>query len=121
MLTDDELDNMRGAVIDALPVTGAIVRATPTADGLGGTSLVWAAVRSSVPMRLAPFDGAAFADVEFQGRASNSKRWNLTLPAGTDVRSDDRVSIDGRTFEVDSVAAPRTWELAVRVVVNEVL
>lgn len=120
MLSDDELDGMRVTVVEALPELGAVERATPAADDLGGVALTWATLDAHVPMRLAPLDGAAIAEEELAGRASNSKRWNVYLPAGTDIAPADRIVLDGRTFDVDSIAAPRSWELAVRVVVNEV-
>ncbi len=120
MLTDDELDSMRGTVVDALPVTGIIRRRTATADGLGGATATYTAIASHVPMRLAPLDGAAFAEGELAGRATNEKRWMLTLAADVDVRTTDRLELDGRVFEVDSIAARRSWELSTRVVVDEV-
>jgi len=42
------------------------------------------------------------------------------MPALTDVNETDRVVINGSTYEVTSVASPRTYEVSCRVGVNEV-
>lgn len=116
LLSAVELTAMRAVQSDTLPDTAVISRNTPTSDGMGGWTDAWAAV-GTVDGRLAPSGGGA--ESLMAERITDTDAWNITLPYGTDVTAKDRVSIDGRSFEVVTVL-PKSWETARRVVATEV-
>lgn len=119
MLTDDEITAMRATVDGALPETGVLVkRSTPAADGMGGSTLTWATV-ATVTCRISP---NTTREEELAGdRVTNTQRWLLTFPAGTDVRPADRIVAGARTFDVSSIRGARSFELARQVIAVEVL
>lgn len=120
MLTAAELDSMRADVNASLPDTCAVVRPSTTVDSTGAlvegvpTTVATVACRISPSIRV-PEEAIA------AGRVGNVTPWNLTLPAGTDVSAGDRISSDGRAFEVVADLAPRSFEVSVRVVCVEVV
>lgn len=119
MLTDDELAGMCATVNDSLPDVFEQQRATSTADGAGGRTEAWATI-ATLNGRLAP-EPMPTAPEPVQGaRPATVFRWQITLPAGTDVIARDRFVKDGRTFEVRGVGVARSWELAVLVQCTEI-
>ena len=110
-LGDAEVTAMRTTTAAALPDTCTISRDTPTADELGGETSVWAPVAVNVPCRYAP-DQIADGERERGGRIASTNGWRFTFAQGTDVRPPDQLVVGTRTFEVVSVDARRSWELA---------
>ena len=119
MLTVPELTAMRTTLDGSLPDLADISRSTPTSDGRGGTTLVWATV-ASVPCRVAP-DVAFAGESVVADRVTVTQRWTITLPAGTNVSARDRILIGARTFEVTFVRSARSYEVSCRVTGVEVL
>lgn len=118
MLTDEELAGMRVTLDLSLPDLAEVTRATSTSDGRGGRTMVWVTV-ASVPCRVAPDTTRAegtVADV-----VTNVQRWMLTMPSGTNVLPDDRISVGTRTFEVVAIRSARSFEVSCRVIGVEVL
>lgn len=119
MLTDDELVEMRATLDDSLPDLADITRATPTSDGRGGRSLVWAIV-ASVPCRVAPYARPSEEQIRTD-QVLTLQRWWLTFPQGTNVTPADRIVVGTRTFEVIDVLSTRSYEVSCRVLAAEVI
>jgi head-tail adaptor len=119
-LTDAEIDRMQ-AVGDAhLAGTAVIQRATAVSDSGGGGSISWANV-GTVSARFAPVVSQSSANEDVEGeRMTADVDEILTVPAHTDIRTEDRIVSDVRTFAVTNVRAPQTWEVNRRVEVTEV-
>lgn len=117
MLSDAELAEMRSVQALAQAGTAVITRRTLTSDGMGGFTETWAAA-GTVTCRVWPAQESG-AERLIADRITEADAWVLTLPYGTDVLADDRISADGRTFEVVA-PLPHTWETARRVVATEV-
>jgi head-tail adaptor len=117
MLSPAELASMRATLLASLPDTAQVQRTTRTSDGMGGTIDTWTTV-ATVACRVSPSNTTPTEQV-VAARVHDRVLWTLTLPAGTNVRSDDRVLVGSRTFEVLGVLAPRSYALATRVVAVE--
>jgi head-tail adaptor len=116
-LTDAEIDRMQ-AVGDAhLAGTAVIQRATAVSDSGGGGSISWANV-GTVAARFAPVPTRS-EDVE-GGRLSPDIDSIVTVPAHTDIRTEDRLTTASRTFAVTNVHDPQTWEVNRRLEASEV-
>lgn len=120
MLTTGELTAMRATVDTALPDTIEVQRATRTADGAGGLTEVWATI-ATVAGRISPALTPVHAELMIGERPAAIVRWLITVPAGTDVDTDDRLAAGARVFEVRNVAPARSWELAVIAHCTEIL
>lgn len=94
----------------ALTMTGTatIQRAMTSRNDYGGVAESWATA-ATVVCRIAP---ARAEDRPLSGKTIEGAAWTVTLPAGTDVRVDDRVVVGSRTFEVVTLLGGRTIETA---------
>lgn len=120
MISAGELAEMRTELDASLPDSCAIQRPTDASDGALGQTRTYGTV-ATLACRLAPRnfdrqDEQAIADRETAIRAQL-----ITFSAGADVRERDRIVAGGRTFEVQSIDGPRSWELSRRVQALEVL
>lgn len=115
MLTPDELAALREDVLATLPDTCAVQRVTLAAAG-GGQAETWNTV-TTVACRVAP-SGRSPQERAIAERLGNVSAWTLTLPALTDVRVGDRLTVGARTFAVAGVLA-RSNEIARRAVCSE--
>ena len=85
-----------------------------TSDGITQT---WAAVASDVPCQVWPIGSSAAEAVGAGATLRALSRWNVRVPALTDVTERDRITVTGpsypggRTFEVQQAQA-RTYEAA---------
>lgn len=118
MLSTADLDAMRTTLTESLPETAQVQRATRIDDGMGGFTETWMTV-ATVACRVGPRDITPTEQIVGE-RIQDRVLWTLTLPAGTSVLAADRIMVGSRTFEVVSVLAPRSYELATWVVVVEV-
>ncbi len=118
MLTAAELTAMRATQAEALPDSGTITRATLSSDGAGGQSESWG-TGSTVSCRLGRL-GQSGEERAIAERLTGVTPFVVTVPTGTDIRPEDRITIAGRTFEVAAVLATGAWETALRVAVTEV-
>ena len=109
-LTADELAAMRSTSTSALPDTCTISRATPTADALGGQSVVWANVTVGIACRFSP-DGITDGERDVAGAVRSTAGWRFTFAHNVDVRLVDRIVVGTRTFEVVALDAARSWQL----------
>lgn len=100
-------DFLRGLNESMMPDSAAIQRLTETASG-DGTSESWATV-ATVACRLSPNGSAATEALGAGLSVRSAANWRVALPAGTDVRSSDRLVINARTFEVAGVLGGRSY------------
>jgi head-tail adaptor len=96
MLSDADLEDMRATQAAALPESATITRFTFVSDGMGG-QIETPAVAGTPACRVGP--GKASERV-IAGRLTVVTVFPVTFPAGTDVRSSDRITVGTRTFEV---------------------
>jgi len=118
LLTELELIAMRSMQAQGLPETVIIQRCSLESDGAGGSVETWTEA-GSVGGRIGLI-GKSEQERMIAERLGISQGYMVTLPAGTDIGEQDRLTIDGRTFEVVGVVRG-SWETARRAVCKEVL
>jgi|ERR1035437_1394745 hypothetical protein len=96
-------------LLDLLPQTATILRATYAPDGFGGRTPTWSAV-ATVPCRLG---AAAFreSDKDVDERFRNMQLFRVSFVVGTDVRITDRIEVDGLLLSVEGVHFPKSIEI----------
>lgn len=119
MLSTADLAALRAEFNQSLPDTAQVQRVTRQSDGAGGSTETWTTI-ATVACRVSPM-GNLPVERAIADRLTGVQFWAVTLPAATDITAADRIVSGGRTFEVVGVLAPRTWELARRVVCTEAL
>lgn len=104
----------------ALPDTTDILREAIVSDGRGGEVVTWTTVATS---RCAlDVSGQAGTGEYVVGSVETvDLPYVVTLPYGTDVTTDDRFLIDGRTFEISTVRSGEGYEIAVTALCREVV
>ena len=110
MLTAAELAGMRETVAGVRMETASVLRNTPASDGAGGETEAWAQV-GAFPcelVRLGQGNEAVEAD-----KIASLTHWELRFAVGTDVRVRDRISVSGRTYEVNDLDTGKTFALGV--------
>lgn len=116
-LTDPELTRMQTVTERYLPDTAVIQGGTLVSDGGGGYTGTFGN-RGTVPARIAPLGGMG-AEGQIGGRISAEADVLITLPADTDVTTDDRIVIGDSTYDVVMIRT-RSWETTRRVECKEV-
>lgn len=108
-----DLTWMRSVQEQAMPGTAIIQRGTVTNDGMGGGSVAWNAVGTAIA-RLYSQNSRAIAEAVSGAELISETRWYVTMPYGTQVRADDRLSIGGRRWHITEVNNSQDWKTAVR-------
>lgn len=111
MIGTAELAAMRAAQALTLTQTATILRVTEASDGAGGQTRTWASAGTAA-CRVAAAQTNQAQLTQFAARLGESVGWRVTLDAGTDVRSADRLQVGTRQFEVLGVMAAWTYETA---------
>ena len=109
MVTAGELAAMQATQALTLIESCAIVRRTLASDGAGGQTVTEAS--TATVCRLAASTNMP-ADRLVAGSVTEQTLWRITLPAGTDVRKQDAITIGSRTFEVMGLYGPHTLTTA---------
>ena len=109
-LPSDDAARLATDLLDVLPDTATIMRATSTPDGVGNRTLTWATLATS-PCRLDADPKMTGAEKVVAERFRNTQIWELCFPAGTDVQITDRVEVFGLLLSVESIVAPRSIEI----------
>lgn len=97
-----------------------IVREVPGADAYGGQSQAPQQVGNDIPCEVYP-QVQALRPLEVVGSQIEVRMiWNVALPVGTDVQVGDKLTINstGQETTVQSVLAPESLELELRVAVS---
>lgn len=115
LLTDAERAVIQGALEAAMPSRAAISRRSSTRNAAGGRDNTLAPVSAlqNVPCHVHPDSRATAGEVEQAGRLVGPERFRMMFPAGTDIRGEDVVAVDGVAYEIVQVDAPRSWALEV--------
>ena len=116
MLSSVDLVQMRADLAAAWPDTATISRVTRSADGAGGSTMVWTDDATTVLCRLAPLSSD---ERVLAAKMAEIYDYTGNFPYAADLEPHDRVKIGTRTFEVISVAAG-SWELLVRALLKEI-
>jgi len=111
VLTAAQLADMRAMASEALPDTCSILTPTRTPDGMGSESSSWAVSASAVPCRMAPSGLGSNVELERAARVTAVERWTLTLAWDQELTKLDRISYDGKTFEVEDIAADMSYQI----------
>lgn len=115
MLRASDLERMRLTVADSLPETATVLARTLASDGAGDYAHTWVA-GTSYPARLAPLRGE---ELERGTRIGEESDWQITLPAGAEVSTDDRLAIGGGTYAITRLDTTRSYELSTRLIARE--
>lgn len=91
----------------AHPSSAQIQRATNTSDGAGGRTRAFSTV-TTVMCRVTPQGGA---EGERSDRMRDKEAYKVAFAAGTDIRIDDRIVVDGLTLSVEERKAPASVEI----------
>lgn len=103
---------MRDESALALPDACVVQARALTSDGQGGRTETWATAVTTT-CRVSP----SVRQTEEVTRADGTKavaEWTVTLPYATSVSSTSRLVVNGVTYEVVGLRAPRSWELTRR-------
>lgn len=103
----------------ALAGTAVIYTRTWTADTRGGGSVAYTA-SGTAACAIAPQTPPQDAEPTTGSRITPESDWIVTLPASQAITPEARLAIDGTTYEVTALHAPRTYEVARRVEVSVV-
>lgn len=118
-LSNAELTAMRSELEAlALPGTAVLYSSSYGTVGGGGGTLTWTA-SATVACALAPRSAREIPEPVDGSRITPDVDRYVTLPAETTITTEYRVEIDGTTFEVTDVQAPRSYEVARRISVSE--
>jgi len=118
LLSTNDLTRMRAILNRTLPDTATIERDTLGSDGSGGQTVTSTATTGPFACRVAMPSGR---EEVIAGRLDAVGIWTITLPAGTDVKAQDRILVGSRTFEVTIPLRPRSWQISCRVLCTETL
>lgn len=88
-------------------------------DQFGKETKEWIGVRNAVKCNKAPLETSRLGENEIQGRIWAKGTWFITVPIGTNVKTSDRIVIDGNALYVDAVLAPRSYSVVMRLVCVE--
>lgn len=126
MLDQAEIDEMRATIEEHKQDTVRIVTITNVRDATGGTSQ-GEVLGEPIGARFAPLGEAGTqGEIEVAGRLGMVEPWVVTLPARLAISERDRLRLiraeDGATVDVEvaRVPTPRSEELAVRVLAQEI-
>lgn len=114
LLAANDLVWMRAQQERIQPGTAVISRATLNSDGMGGNTETWGAI-GTVTARLYPMAQRSDREMVTGGQIVSKSRWFVTMPNGTDVQPTDRVTMEGRTFEVTFINNDESFMTALRV------
>lgn len=100
-----------------LPDSCNILTATLAADGYGGMTETWGTAYAGVYCRLDPLTGKEAAGGDAL-RAFNT--FQLTLPYNATITTDNRVEVNGGTFNVVTVDPEKSWKVCKRAKVERI-
>lgn len=117
MLSASDLARVRAVQALTFDLTATVSHPNYTDDGAGGR-LPAAPTTFTVPCRRASHrstEGETIVAERVQGR----ELWDITFPAGTDIRQESIITIGSQGYEVVSKRGPRSWETALVVLCVE--
>jgi head-tail adaptor len=115
MLTPTEQRDMQATSEEAMPDWASIH--TPIVANDDGDAIETWQMRWRGKARVGPMGGG---EQVFSDAVKDLCQWIVTLPSDCGLTTRERIIIGNRTLDVVSVAAPRSWQLAVRAACVEV-
>ena len=119
LLSAGEIAEMRATQAEAWPEVCTILRSTQTANAIGERVVSWSTVATGVSCRLAPSEGQS-RQTPMAQQQTVIVTWWLTVATTVDLRSGDRVMVDGVVYEVVNAFDYGAWETALRCELREV-
>ena len=116
MLTDSELVDMRAVQAETMTQVATITSMAYASDGAGGTTVTETTAEAAC--RLAPLKNMPVATI-LAGKLAERMPWRCTFATGTDVQEDDRITVEGRAFEVVGILGPYGFETALACILAE--
>lgn len=101
MISAREIADLARDVQEVQPTQVAIRRATSASDGLGGVTHTYTTL-ATVQARVTPLTDAE-AERVVGDRVRSGTVWKVAMPAGTQIRTDDRVMFGNVTYAVEAV------------------
>ena len=117
MLSSAQLAAFQAASNAAGDETITVKRATPTSDGMGGSSQSWSTT-STVSGNLALPTGTQMQNYGYLIGPLDS--WQVRVPVGTDVRPNDRLVIGSQTLRVQVILQPQSYQTSMRLLASAV-
>lgn len=112
-----ELAALQTATNASLDQTCTITRLTNGKDGTGYTTHT-STVIATTSARVSLPTGSYIQNLG--DRMSDLKTWLVTLPVGTDVRTNDTLTVNGLALTVQTVFTPQSYQTAVRLLASEI-
>lgn len=107
MLTAAELTAIRDTADNTLDDTCTLLSGTLTIDAMGGGTMLWGTVATSVSCKVAPKSmGAPDAT---GGKISYHTDWTMHVAYDQAITAGQRVTFDSDTYQVVSVEDDHTW------------
>ena len=123
MLSVSDLQFMRDAIVQLLPDTCYILTASVASDGQGGQVETWGTAGTTVCRIDAAASKSGFiGQTDSLGAVAiqESTKWMLSLPHDTVVTLNDRVSVNGYTYNITAADLGKSWNGEVRLVVERI-
>lgn len=114
-----QIDQARESFNESLPSVALVQHRTSASDGRGGQTESYDA-GTALDCRLLQMGSQESAGREEATGHVASSWWNILLPAGSDVRTTDRIVIDGQTYEVIDHGDARSQSLVMKVAARRV-
>ena len=112
---------MRAQVLARLPDTAVIQSVANVSDGAGGVTPTWGVgAGGTVLCRVDPLGQISTESGVVASREAMAVRYRVTMPYDAPINVNNRVVIDGDTYEVVSVTIDHSWNVSKRVIVSEV-
>jgi len=109
MLSARDIACLAADVATVQPDSITLTRASAASDGLGGRTNTFSTV-ATYAARVAPVSTQQ-AEEEVGARLKDGMYYRISLPAGTDVRTADRIVYGTLTLSVEAVMSPGTLEV----------
>lgn len=121
MPSDKELNEMRKAVEQLMPDLCNILSVSRVSDGQGGFTETWGTATANVPCRIDASSSRGVLTIRggelLAGGAINEfSRSVVTLPYDTTISAENKLEINGQTFNVIIPDDYKSWKIDVRVI-----
>lgn len=115
------LSAMRAQVLARLPDTAIIQALSKVSDGAGAFTETWGAVSGgTVLCRVDPLGTNTTEARVVANREALEVSYRLTVPYDAPIEQNNRVVVDGRTYEVVSLAIDHSWNVSKRAIITEI-
>ncbi len=123
-LSAGELADIRADVNELLPDTCTIQQVSTTQDAIGAADRSYATRAANVPCRLDPVPSVTLTGSEAVSRMKNyivtKGQFVLTLANDATIEETDRVIHGGVTYSIKHVDDDKSWQAAVRCVMETI-